>query len=181
MSSNKPSSSVQDELRTLLNEEFSQQESRALASSFRHTADRLANEADSATRNMSVFVNEARQQTPRLRRGVYVGFVATALTAATALVIVLHEEPLPKSALSSVTTLKTDLTMDRVDRLSFVAAKKPRPHIRSVSTTDVADILTDAEEDQVIQTITQSVGYGSTWTVQDSDIDDLLGGKNDGL
>ncbi|MBK9183568.1 MAG: hypothetical protein IPM83_10710 [Ignavibacteria bacterium] len=58
---------------------------------------------------------------------------------------------------------------------------KRNTRTRSVSTTDVAAILADAEEEQIIETITQSVSETVTWTLQETDVDVLLGAQNNGL
>lgn len=174
----------QEELRALLAEEFSEQETLALGASFTHTADRLHRDADAATRNMSVIVHEARQRSQRPSRGIYVGFAATALTAVVAVVIIMRNEPLPvlpTQAHTQTTALKTEETVDRTEPLRVVVPAQPRSMSRTVSTTDVAAILADAEEDQIIETITQSVSEASTWTLRDSDLDVLLGAQNNGL
>lgn len=176
-------SSAQEELRSLLAEEFSEQEARALASSFTHTAEQIHREADAATRNMSVFVHEARQRTSRPRRSVIMGLAATALTAAVAVVVVLREDPVTTQAPSVLqpTALHTERIVEPVVVPTAVETTQRNTRTRSVSTMDVAAILADAEEEQIIETITQSVSETSTWTLQDSDVDVLLGAQNNGL
>lgn len=176
-------SSAQEELRALLAEEFSEQESSALASSFTHTAEQIHREADAATRNLSVFVHEARQRAHRPRRGLFLGFAATALTAAAAVVIVLREDPVPTQAPIPLqpTAMRTEHIVEPIALPTVVETPQRRTTARSVSTTDVAAILADAEEEQIIETITQSVSESATWTLQDSDVDVLLGVQNNGL
>ncbi|MBK9183721.1 MAG: sigma-70 family RNA polymerase sigma factor [Ignavibacteria bacterium] len=164
-------SSAQEELRALLAEEFSEQEARALASSFTHTAEQIHREADAATRNLSVFVHEARQRAHRPRRGLFLGFAATALTAAAAVVIVLREEPVPTQAPIALqpTALQTERIVEPVALPTAVETPQRNTRTRSVPTTDVAAILADAEEEQIIETITQSVSETTTWTLQESE------------
>jgi hypothetical protein len=177
-------SSAQEELRALLAEEFSEQETSALASSFAHTAERVHHQADAATRNMSVFVHEARTRAQRPRRSVFLGFAATALTAVVAVVIIMRDEPvpvLPAPLPSQTATVKAESTVDRVEQVPSAVSVQPRATSRTVSTMDVATIVADAEEEQIIETITQSVGETTTWTLQESDVDVILGAQNNGL
>ncbi|MBK7577664.1 MAG: hypothetical protein IPI24_09560 [Ignavibacteria bacterium] len=176
-------SSAQEELRALLAEEFSEQETNALVSSFTHTAEQIHREADAATRNLSVFVHEARQHAHRPRRGLFLGFAATALTAAAAVVIVLREEQVTTQAPVALqpTALQTERIVEPVAVPTAVETPQRNTRTRSVSTTDVAAILADAEEEQIIETITQSVSETVTWTLQETDVDVLLGAQNNGL
>jgi hypothetical protein len=99
-------------------------------------------------------------------------------------VIIMRDEPvpvIPAPLPPQAATVKAESTVDRGEQVPSAVSVQPRATSRTVSTMDVATIIADAEEEQIIETITQSVGETTTWTLQESDVDVILGAQNNGL
>ena len=190
MKDRKKNVSPQDELRALLNEEYDASAVVSLEKVFVIHTQSVARASEIATRNLSVHVHEKLRGTTSRRRYAVYATSAFVLSSLAAVLVFVNSQTQPIAVVSQVASTSTSgtnqvLTTNSIARISSPPAKYV-PHqgitaTAKIGSRDVAAIARDAEEDQLISTISESVVSTDLWILQESDVDNLFAEQKNGL
>ncbi len=192
MNDRKKNVSPQDELRALLNEEYDASTVVGLEKVFVIHTQNVARASEIATRNLSVHVHEKLRGTTLSRRYAVYATSAFVLSSLVAVLVFVNSQTQPIVVVSQVASKSTStsgtnqvLTTNSIAEISSLAAKSV-PHqgitvTAKIGSRDVAAIARDAEEDQLISTISESMVSTDLWILQESDVDNLFAEQKNGL
>ncbi len=184
--------SPQDELRALLNEEYDQVSASGLEKAFAIQTQSVNRASEIATRNLSVHVHEKLRSTASHRRYAVYATSAFVLSSLAAVLVFVNSQNQPVAVVPQVASTNTSTNnTNQASTTSSVAEISAPPakyvsHRRNtvaakVDSRDVAAIILEAEEDQLISTISESLVASDMWILQESDVDNLFMGQDNGL
>ena len=180
--------SPQDELRALLNEEYDQVSASGLEKAFAIQTQSVNRASEIATRNLSVHVHEKLRSTASHHRYAVYATSAFVLSSLAAVLVFVNSQKQPVTVVPQVANTsgtnqvqaKNSAAEISAPPAKYVSHRKNTATIK-VDSRDVAAIILEAEEDQLISTISESMVASDMWILQESDVDNLFMGQNNGL